>query len=63
MLETIFWRVFTDVCIVGFFLGYGMVEDLIGQWRRKGRFLTARTNPKKEFPQNPSFTEKNGGQK
>ena len=34
MAETIFWWVFIFACVLGFFLSYGMVEDLLHNWVR-----------------------------
>ena len=34
MAETIFWWVFIFACVLGFFLSYGMVEDLLCKWVR-----------------------------
>lgn len=34
MAEMIFWWFFIAACVFGFIFAFGMLEDLIRQWRR-----------------------------
>jgi hypothetical protein len=37
MAETIFWWVFLFACVLAFFFGFGMVEDLSRKWHVRWR--------------------------